>query len=161
MTPEQLATLIDVHGPALQLYARQWVDAPEDVVQEALLKLVQQGELPRDPVAWLYQVVRNAAIDESRTHRRRRARETHVAERARWFVEPEIDGLDAEAAIAALNELPLEQREVIVAHLWGGLSFEAIGRVVGCATSTAFRRFSAGLEQLRKALGVPCPDNMT
>ena len=30
-----------------------------------------------------------------------------------------------------LRSLPLEQREVIVAHLWGGLTFEQIGDFVG------------------------------
>ena len=48
-----------------------------------------------------------------------------------------------------------EQREAIVARLWGGLSFEQIAEVTGCATSTAFRWFSAGIETLRKELDAP------
>ena len=47
-----------------------------------------------------------------------------------------------------------EQREVIVARHWGGLSFEQIAEVVGCSASTAFRRYTAGVEDLRKQLGV-------
>ena len=41
MTPRQLGDLIDRLGPALVLYACQWAAAPEDVVQDAFLKLVE------------------------------------------------------------------------------------------------------------------------
>ena len=61
------------------------------------------------------------------------------------------------ALAAALERLPGEQREVIVARLWGGLSFEEIAEVAGCSASTAFRRYSAGIDALRQELGVPCP----
>jgi RNA polymerase sigma-70 factor (ECF subfamily) len=51
-----------------------------------------------------------------------------------------------------------EQREVIVARHWGGLSYEQIAVVAGCSASTAFRRYLAGVEELRKQLGVSCPN---
>ena len=139
------------------LYARQWCDSPEDVVQDAFLKLVALGQPPREVVPWLYQVVRNAAIDAARAHRRRQRRESAVRP-ARWFVEPDVDGLDAAAAVAALERLPAEVREVIVARLWGGLSFEQIAEVAACSASTAFRRFGAGIDTLRHTMGVPCPN---
>jgi RNA polymerase sigma-70 factor (ECF subfamily) len=157
MSPGELARLIDEKAPALVLYARQWCEAAEDVVQQAFLDLVTQRCPPRDPAGWLYRVVRNGAIDAGRSHRRRQRREAEAAREARWFVEPEVDGLDASAAVEALQSLPLEQREPIVAHLWGGLGFEQIGEVAGCSASTAFRRYTAGLAALRKKLGVPCP----
>ena len=56
-----------------------------------------------------------------------------------------MDGLDAETAVAALQRLPVEQREVIVARHWGGLSYEQIAAVAGCSASTAFRRYTAGV----------------
>jgi RNA polymerase sigma-70 factor (ECF subfamily) len=157
MGPQELARLIDTQAPALILYARQWCDAPEDVVQQAFLDLVRQPAPPRDVTPWLYRVVRNGAIDAARVQRRRQLREAEVARVARWFVEPEVEGLDADAAVAALRQLPLEQRESIVAHLWGGLSFKQIGAVAGCSASTAFRRYSAGIDALRERLGVSCP----
>jgi RNA polymerase sigma factor (sigma-70 family) len=158
MTATELARLIDRHGAPLVLYARQWCDAPEDVVQESFVKLVRQRRLPGDVVAWLYRVVRNGALDASKIARRRQRRESAAARPVRWFVEPEVDGLDAEAAVAALEHLEHERREVIVAHLWGGLSFEQIGAVAGCSASTAFRRYTAGVEDLRTQLGVVCPN---
>src|SRR5262245_2032661 len=157
MSPHELARLIDTYGPPLLLYARQWCDAPEDVVQEAFLKLVGQRTAPREVVPWLYKVVRNGALDASKTARRRQRREAAAARPVRWFVEPEVDGLDAEKAVAALARLPSDQREPIVARLWGGLSFEEIGAVAGCSASTAFRRYGAGLDALRQELGALCP----
>jgi RNA polymerase sigma factor (sigma-70 family) len=159
MTPTEVARLIDTHSAPLVLYARQWCDAPEDVVQEAFIKLVRQSRLPEDTVAWLYRVVRNGALDEAKVARRRLRRESAAARPVRWFVEPEVDGLDAESAVAALEKLVPQRREVIVAHHWGGLSFEQIAVVVGCSASTAFRRYTAGVEDLRHQLGVICPKN--
>ena len=149
---------MDAHAAPLVLYARQWCNSPEDVVQDAFLKLVRQGRPPEDVVAWLYRVVRNGGLDAAKIARHRQRRESSAARPARWFVEPEVDGLDAETAVAALQRLRAEQREVIVARHWGGLSFEQIAEVVGCSASTAFRRYTAGVEVLRKQLGVTCPN---
>lgn len=157
MSPEELGNLIANRGPALTLFARQWCDTPEDVVQQAFLDLVRQKGPPRDVVAWLYRVVRNGAIDAARVRKRRQQREAEVARQTTWFVELNIEGLDAEAAVVALQDLPLDQREPIVAHLWGGLRFDQIGELVGCSASTAHRRYEAGLAHLREKLGVPCP----
>jgi RNA polymerase sigma-70 factor (ECF subfamily) len=158
MTPADVARLIDAHAAPLVLYARQWCGEPEDVVQEAFFKLVRQGRPPQDAVGWLYRVVRNGALDAAKMARRRQQRESAAARPVRWFVEPEVDGLDADTAVTALQRLVPEQREVIVARHWGGLSFEQIAEVVGCSASTAFRRYSAGVEDLRKQLGVACPN---
>jgi RNA polymerase sigma-70 factor (ECF subfamily) len=158
MRADDFVCLVDRHSPALILYARQWCDAPEDVVQEAFLKLAALGQIPRAVVPWLYRVVRNAALDVAKAARRRQRRESAVARPERWFVEDEVDGLDAAAAVDALRLLPAEEREIVIARLWGGLSFEQIAEVAGCSTSTAFRHYSAGLDALRKILGVPCPN---
>lgn len=157
MTAHDIAHLVDTYGPLLVLYARQWCAAPEDVVQDAFLKFVALDPPPRQAVPWLYRVVRNRAIDASRTDRRRKERESAVGGSTRWFVEADIGGLDAEAAAKALERLPIEEREVIVARLWGGLRFEQIGELAGCSASTAQRRFSAGIDALRQELGFPCP----
>jgi RNA polymerase sigma-70 factor (ECF subfamily) len=158
MTPAEVARLIDRHAAPLVLCARQWCSEPEDVVQEAFVKLFRQSKPPLDVVAWLYRVVRNAALDAAKIARRRQRRESVVAREARWFVEPVVDGLDADVAVAALERLGLEQREVIVARHWAGLSFEQIAEMVGCSASTAFRRYTAGIEDLRIHLGVLCPN---
>jgi RNA polymerase sigma-70 factor (ECF subfamily) len=152
MTPHDFARLIDSYGPPLILYARQWCGSPEDVVQEAFLKLISLGKPPREVVPWLYRVVRNKAIDTNRMADRRGRHEAAAGFQRPWFTEREVDGLKAEDAIAALGALPVDEREVIVARIWGGLNFEQIAEVAGCSPSTAFRRYSAGIDALRKEL---------
>ena len=160
MGPEQLAELVDRYGAALVLYARQWCDCPEDVVQTALLKLVRLRTPPDNLIPWLYRVVRNGAIDASRAARRRKKYETSAADSApKWFA-PSYDptGLDARAAALSLATLPAETREIIVAHIWGGLTFEQIAAAVGSSAATCYRRYAAGLDVLRQKLGVENPN---
>jgi RNA polymerase sigma-70 factor (ECF subfamily) len=159
MGPDALADLVDRHAAALVLYARQWCATPEDVVQTAFLKLAGQAVPPDTVLPWLYRVVRNGAIDAARAARRRQKYETRAAAAtSSWFL-PTDDptGLDARAAAAALADLPVDIREVLVAHLWGGLTFEQIAAAVGGSASTAYRRYAAGLDILREKLRVPCP----
>jgi len=158
MGPLEFSRLVDEHSAALVLYARQWCSAPEDVVQEAFLKLAGQRAAPDNPAAWLYRVVRNGAISAARSAQRRRRHEEAAAGRApAWFIPSEAGGLDEQAASAALGKLPLEQREIIVAHLWGGLTFEQIAPLAACSSSTAHRRYLEGLSTLREKLEKPCP----
>jgi RNA polymerase sigma-70 factor (ECF subfamily) len=156
MTPRQIADLIAAHAAALVLFARQWSDSPEDAVQDAFCKLVTLAQPPDDPTAWLFTVVRNGAIDAGRSRRRRARREQSVARPVRWFAEPQVDGLDAAAAVAALESLHPDQREVIVARLWGGLTLEQVATAADCSVSTAHRRYEAGIQALRERLGVTC-----
>jgi RNA polymerase sigma factor (sigma-70 family) len=157
LSPEVVTQLWDEHGPALVLYARQWCDAPEDVVQEAFLLLVRQSVAPDNPVGWLYRVVRNRAINAARSRERRSRREGAVAARGEpWFEGAAGDRLDALAATESLKCLPIQQREAIVARLWGGLSFDEIARLSGTSTATAHRCYRRGLAALRERLDESC-----
>jgi RNA polymerase sigma factor (sigma-70 family) len=164
MDSDWLVRLVDRHAAALELFARQWCDASEDVVQEAFVKLATQRTLPENPAAWLFRVVRNGAHNAAKAAQRRRRHESEAAaESTEWFQAKQTvtssDALDPETAAAELRSLPLEQREVIVAHLWGGLSFQEIGRVSDCSASTAHRLYSEGLSTMRERLGVTCLKN--
>jgi RNA polymerase sigma factor (sigma-70 family) len=155
ITPETVARLFDRHAAALELYAAQWVCAPADVVQEAFLRLVRQKQQPDQPAAWLYRVVRNAAISASRGDQRRMRHEQAASRSNRLRFESDLEGpFDAATASQALSDLPDDEREVLIARIWGGLTFEEIGAVFGVSTSAAHRRYEAALGALRKRLGV-------
>ncbi len=155
---ETVTRLWDEQSAALVLYAEQWCDTPEDVVQEAFLLLVRQGTAPDNPVGWMYRVVRNRAINAARTGVRRWRREAATASRGEpWFETVNGDRLDAAKATDALKHLPVEQREAIVARLWGGLSFEEISLLSGSSVSTVYRHYRRGLAALRERLGWACP----
>ena len=155
MGPEILGQLLDRHARALTLYARQWCGTPEDVVQEAFVKLATQRPPPERVVPWLYGVVRNMAITAARKEGRRRRHETAAAMRAdSWFAAEVGAGLDGTVATGMLLALPAEEREAITLHLWSGLTFDEIGEVTGVSSSTAHRRYASGLDHLRERLNV-------
>lgn len=153
--------ILATQGSALELFARLWCDTPEDVVQEALLRLARERPLPDRPVAWMYRAVRRRAITAGRAAARRRRHEAAASRTADWF-EPSVgEAIDSQSATAALAELAAADREVVVARLWGGLSFQEIGELVGCSSSAAHRRYTAAINQLRVRLGEPCPSSKT
>ncbi len=164
ISPELLGRLLDEQGGALALFAAQWTAAADDCVQEALIELARQRPVPDNPVAWLFRVVRNRAISRARSARRRERHESLVGrfkledgeDRAGDGREGEAPAEPEEVAIA-LESLAPELREVVVARTWGGLGFEQIAALVGCSTSTAHRRYEAGLAALRERLEVTCP----
>ena len=60
-----------------------------------------------------------------------------------------------------LARLPLDVREIVVLHLWSGLSFEEIAPLVGVSSSTAHRRYHAALESMRQMLEQSCTAKTT
>jgi RNA polymerase sigma-70 factor (ECF subfamily) len=164
VTPELLGRLLDEQGGALALYAAQWTENADDCVQEALIELARQPRVPASPVAWLYRVVRNRAISQYRSARRRerceqlthRLRTCETDARGREGAS-HAETISADELSAAIAELPDEIRETIVARTWGGLNFDQIAELAGCSTSTAHRRYEAGLAALRERLQLPCP----
>jgi RNA polymerase sigma-70 factor (ECF subfamily) len=156
LSPQAVTRLWDEQSAALVLYARQWCDAPEDIVQEAFLLLARQTVAPDNLVGWIYRVVRNRSINASRAKSRRSRRESVVSRREAWFDAAGDDRLDAAAASAVLKDLPLAEREAIVARLWGGLSFDEIARLTGTSMSSVYRNYQRGIATLRERLKSPC-----
>jgi RNA polymerase sigma-70 factor (ECF subfamily) len=138
---------------ALVLYARQWLDeaSADDVVPEALVRLLCLRAAPDNVAAWMYQAVRNAAFDFGRSASRRRRREQVVAmQRCEMFDENAAAPIDAATAEAWLERLSAEHREVVVLRIWGDLAFAEIAGIVGAAVSTVHDRYKAALRELRR-----------
>jgi RNA polymerase sigma factor (sigma-70 family) len=154
IAPEELGRLYREHAPALRLYVRQWPGAEEDLVQDAFVKLAQQVPPPEQVLQWLYRVVRNGALMAVRGEARRRRREDQTCAAEAWFATVD-DQLDGREATRLLADLPLEQRELVVARVWGGLTFDELARLAGCSLPTAHRRYQAGLAALRERLTGP------
>jgi RNA polymerase sigma-70 factor (ECF subfamily) len=157
--PDVIGRLFDEHAAALVLFARPWCDAPEDVVQDAFIALARQDPAPDRPGAWLYRVVRNGAIAAARRSRRRRRREQRAADRehtpAAAWLDATDDRIDAAHAARLLDELDAETRAIVIARVWGSLTFEEIARLQGCSLTTAHRRYQSGLARLHERLESP------
>lgn len=148
-----IAELVGTRLPALVLFARQWKhDSAEDIVQEAFIRLMRLVEPPQDPVGWLFAAVRNASNQHLRAEKRRRCRENaSLAEKKPWFGPCEGEN----ELVAELESLPLDYRTVIVAKIWGNLTFEQIAAMTGSSRSSAHRKYNEGLALLKKRLEEP------
>ncbi len=149
-TSHELGLLIRQHGAALALYARQWCCWPEDAVQEALIELARQPSRPRETAAWLFAAVRRRAINQARAERRRcNHQQAAAALRSAWFEPPDEDvGLDLARLQELMVELPELEREIVVARIWGELTFAQIAELTHSSLSAVHRRYQKALSQL-------------
>ena len=65
-------------------------------------------------------------------------------------------GLDVRELTRALRSLEDDCRELVIARIWGNLSFQELAEMAGCSTSSAHRRYEAGLRRLRESLRGKC-----
>jgi RNA polymerase sigma-70 factor (ECF subfamily) len=140
-----------LHGYAFALTGSQ--EEADDVIGDVLAALLRQGRRlarVREPRAYLFAAVRNAALTILRRHWRwRGGRDGQY----RTGTGPEnADEAEDLAIRQAVLSLPAEQREVVVLHVWGGLTFEEAARVARVPPNTAASRYRYALEKLRKVM---------
>lgn len=145
------------NGPRLRLIARHWArsDADaDDILQEAFVRYWKhQRHLPGDPNALIVTSIRRAAMDLGRQTDRRGKREQAVANDIETVALFELPDDGRHAALAeAVTKLPPEQREVVVLHQWGDLTFAQVGEQLGISANTAASRWRYALTNLKKLL---------
>ena len=111
------------------------------------------AEPPQDPVAWLFAAVRNG----SNHHLRVRKAAQMPRERARWRRKDRGSARRKarDELVAELQSLPFDYRTVIVAKIWGNLTFEQIAAMTGSSRSSAHRKYNEGLALLKRKLEEP------
>ena len=141
-------------APGLVLFARQFVwsvaDA-EDIVQDAFVRFWRK-EHSIENRALLFATVRSVALDLLRRDTRRARREANASLEMEHTTAPQFDfddGAQQELA-AAVDLLPVEQREVLVMKIWNELTFAEIGQVLGISQNTAASRYRYALATLKK-----------
>lgn len=156
----------DAHAARLLLYARQWLpqraDA-EDAVQAGFVKFWRSRPVPRETdLPLLFTAVRSAALDLAKSRRRRTGREQRAADdvaTAWWDGDSLADRERAEAVTRAIASLPLEQREVVVLRIWGGLTFAEAARTLDENINTVAARYRTALTKLRTLLPEACHES--
>lgn len=147
--------LLARHGPALVLFARQFLGThadAEDAVQDAFVRFLKVRRRPDDALAYLYSCVRTASIDAVRTRARRRRVDENRSAAESVFADVAERSELATSVEAALARLPEEQREVIAMRIWGNLTFAQIGAALGISPNTASSRYRYAMERLEPAL---------
>ncbi len=135
------------------LYARQWCTSPDDALQDALIDLTQQSRVPSDVVGWLFKAVRFKAINQSRSDQRRsRHQQLAAAQRDDWFDFDPTAAMQSQELESFLVELEPLAREIVVARIWGEMSFEQITDLVDRPLSTVHRHYQRALKSLESKL---------
>ena len=139
------------HSSALLLFATAVAgerSRAQDAVHQVFLKLLQARDLQRvqDMKAYLFTCVRNAVLNNIKGHRR----DTGLEETTVWFEPPNRDYSGEQNLRRALLALPEDQRQAVVLHVWGDLTFAQIAEVLGINASTAASRYRYALAKLRE-----------
>jgi len=165
--PLSLARFFDVYFDRVYAYLERLVGdthQAEDLAQETFLQVhraLDSYDPARDPRPWLFTIATNKLRDHWRAQAARGgSREVsleadELGERAAAFVPVELAGEEelASAARAAIRALPEGLRAPLTLRLDEGLSFEELGRILGCNEVAARKRYSRALAALRARLG--------
>ena len=154
-----LAALYDRYGSRVYALAVTIVGegaTAEEVTQDTFMKLWNHPEYYRIDdgrfVAWLLTIARRAAIDYLRHDRRS---PTTASLDDQTFPEPRDIAQDDDARWREmrflLDDLPVEQREVIVLAFYRGLSQSEIAGYLRIPLGTIKTRLRLGMEKLRVA----------
>lgn len=157
-----LEELYDAYNVPLFRYALMLTcsrDDAEDAVQVVFIRIAREWKrLVRveNVKAYLFSAVRNAAFNILRGKRRRDAIHESICAAFQVDQQPAGGGDQIESRILceALDELPVDQREVLMLKILDEMTFKEIADTVGVSINTAASRYRYGIEKLRKALEV-------
>lgn len=134
-------------------------DLAHDAVQDALVALWRQPELPDDLAAWLARTTLHRALAAARGERRRRRREECACGERPELVPEHDPALAAETdeeelrLAQALALLPREQREVFELRQREGLEYDAIARALSVPIGTVRSRLARARAELVQRVG--------
>lgn len=164
------ATVSRERGRLSRFIRRRVADAgdAEDVLQEVLYEATLAYRLP-EPIeqigAWMYRVALNRITDLFRKKKPELLADVLPADDEQDFLLEELlpstdagpEAAYARAALldeimAALEELPAEQRDVFIAHEIDGRSFKELAAETGLSTNTLLARKRYAVLRLRQRL---------
>jgi len=158
---QMVAWLTRLFGPA-------HIDLAEEVVQDALVKALQQwpySGVPANPGGWLFRVARNGALDALRRHSALKARTDAIAtELTRMADTPDLEPMavdDDELRMVFMcchPALPRDARVALSLKTVGGFSVQEIARGVLASESTIAQRLVRAkrlIRELRLDLELP------
>jgi RNA polymerase sigma factor (sigma-70 family) len=132
----------------------------EDIVQEAYLRALKSfgGFHGTDGRAWLLAIVRNACYTSLQQKRAREPakafdEDVHSVDTAVTPVTLLMQKEKKQAVREAVEELPVDLREVVVLRELEGLSYKEIAAIADIPMGTVMSRLARARERLQKLLG--------
>jgi RNA polymerase sigma-70 factor (ECF subfamily) len=153
------AELVERYGPRLRYYLQKAfgrMDGAEDAFQDVWFTVFRKVRDLVDPGAfrtWLYRIAQNRANGQLR----KRGPSFRPMEEAEQVTdsgagEPDFSPEDGQRIHAALDELALEHREVLVLRFLEDMTYEDIAAVTGCQIGTVKSRLHYAKQALRRVL---------
>ena len=106
------------------------------------------------PAAWLFRIARNATLDHFRAQGRRERLRRTVAHQPVAEADPAgqaEERIQYRALLVRVAQLPERQREAIsLRH--SGLSFDEVGKLIGCSEDAAKMLYHRALKALKEAV---------
>ena len=151
---------VERHRPELLAYLRRLlgnIHDAEDVCQDAFLRAyraVDRLEADSNLRAWMYKVATNTALTFLKRRKQASAR----------AVDMELETIEDGAAnswrrtellhsiVRAVSALPPKQRAALMQRQFHGLSYEEIGKALGCTAESARANVYQAIKKLRAAL---------
>jgi RNA polymerase sigma-70 factor (ECF subfamily) len=133
-------------------------DRADDLVQETLVKAwssLDSFEEGTNLTAWLFTILRNIYYSEFR--KRRREASDPDGEYAAGLIAPDSQDshMEFQDFRAALQKLPLDQREAIILVAASGMSYEEAAEICGCAPGTMKSRVNRARNRLAELMAAP------
>lgn len=142
--------------PALRRYARALLrerERAEDLLQDCLERALSRRHLfvrPDNLQGWLFRLMRNLYLNSVRNGSRRPPIIELGEAPAAVSQADQISRIELAEAMTAFDNLPLEQRELMLLVLVEGYSYREAARLLGIPAGTVMSRMARAREQLRE-----------
>ncbi|WP_448207374.1 sigma-70 family RNA polymerase sigma factor [Azospirillum sp. sgz302134] len=150
---------LEVHIASLRRYARALLrnraDA-EDLVQEALTRAVARADTFKAGTnlrAWLFTILHNVHVNQVRSKAARPDEVDVDSVESKLVSQPrQEERVELREMMRALDELPEEQRKVLLLVALEGLKYEEVAEMLGVPIGTVMSRLSRAREAVRAKL---------
>lgn len=142
-------------GSLVRLAGLLGAEDPEDVAQEAFVRLHAHRSRLRDPAAapaWLTRAVVNLTRSRGRRLRMARRRTPHDVALAPGADAAVLERAEHRAVVAALGTVTPRQRQVLVLRYWSDLPLAEIADVLGLPVGTVKSNHARGLAAVARHL---------
>ena len=167
--PSAIETLITRHRSKVYTYILLTIkkqQLAEDLFQETFIKVIQslRGGKYKDNgrfLSWVIRIAHNLIIDHFRKEKQMNSISNDDTEvdlfNSKKFSDKNIEEIIVSSQIRSelrtlINELPTDQREVVLLRHYGELSFKEIADQTGVSINTALGRMRYALINLRKMI---------